>query len=289
MNASFSSKLQTINRPTLYVTLFVIVVIGLLFPIDLPVNVSGPTQQFYDAVEKAPVDKVAFVSTLWSASTKGENEAQTRVVLQHLMRRHIPFMLAGFGLDAQTTQLAQELAEEVTKEWNDKNPDFPYKYGENWINLGFRVDMAGTLKGAVVNLKSAYATDQVYRKPMDTYPMMKNIHNMQDVGIICEIAPSNGYKNWVGLVRGGTQAKLCYAVTSVMGPEMYDYLDARQIEGLLFGIRGAAEYEKLMGIKGFTFRAMTPISFAMIYLFLLIGLGNWGMYAAKRASAREAA
>jgi hypothetical protein len=39
-------------------------------------------------------------------------------------------------------------------------------------------------------------------------------------------------------------------------------------------MRGAAEYEKLLGTEGRAMRMMGGQSFAHLYLFLLIGLGN---------------
>jgi len=67
-----------------------------------------------------------------------------------------------------------------------------------------------------------------------------------------------------------------------MAPELYTYIDSGQMKGMLFGIKGAAEYERLLGIRGFTSRAITPVSLALVLLFVLIGLGNYGMYASRK-------
>jgi hypothetical protein len=277
MNPQLGRKLQSIPKPVLYFVLMSIVVIGLIVPLPLPLVVGPQARSMFEAIEDAPTDKIAVVSTLWSASTQGENRPQTRVILTHLMRRKIKFVLVAFGNDAQSTTLAQELAEEMTRETG-------YKYGEDWLNLGYKLDMPGALKGAVVSLEEVYKTDSIFRRPLSSYPMMHKTKSLKDAGILIEVAASSGFKNWLQFVKGTSKAKLCYGCTSVMGPEMYTYLDSGQISGLLFGIKGAAEYERLLGIAGFTTRAIGPISLALIYLFGLIGLGNYGMYLQRKGS-----
>lgn len=224
--------LTRINRHWLYGALLAIVVIGLIVPIPLPLAVSPEATRFYEAIESAPKDKLVLVSTLWSASTQGENRPQTQVVLKHLMKRHIRFALIAFG-DAQSTTLAQELAEEQAR-------IYKYEYGKDWINLGFRQDIAGTLKGMVRDINETLKTDSVNRRPLAEYPVMAGVRNVKDLSVIAEFSASGNYKSWVGLVVGSTNAAFCYAPTSVMAPELYTYLDSGQIRGMLFGIKGAA-------------------------------------------------
>ncbi len=270
----FWTKLQAIDRRYLYAALLIIVVLGLLVPIPLPLAVGPQARGFYQAIETADPNKIALVSTLWSASTQGENRPQTRVILEHLMRKRLRFALIAFG-DPQSTILAQEVAEGLAKQYH-------YEYGRDWINFGYRADIAGTLKGMVKDMRETLKRDSQEDKPLDQFPVMKGIHNIKDVNVIAEVSASGNYASWLGLVVGTTDAAFCYAPTSVMAPELYTYIDSGQMKGMLFGIKGAAEYERLLGIKGFTTRAITPVSLSLVLLFVLIGLGNYGMYAAKR-------
>lgn len=270
----FWTQLQAIDRRYLYAALLIIVIVGLLVPIPLPLAVGPQARGFYQAIETADPNKIALVSTLWSASTQGENRPQTRVILEHIMRKRLRFALIAFG-DPQSTILAQEVAEELAKQYH-------YEYGKDWINFGYRADIAGTLKGMVKDMRETLKRDSQENKPLDQFPVMKGIHNIKDVNVIAEVSASGNYASWLGLVVGTTDAAFCYAPTSVMAPELYTYIDSGQMKGMLFGIKGAAEYERLLGIKGFTTRAITPVSLSLVLLFVLIGLGNYGMYAAKR-------
>lgn len=283
----FWVKLQAIDRRYLYGALLAIVVVGLLVPIPLPLAVGPQARGFYEAIEEAAAKnarpgakrKIALVSTLWSASTQGENRPQTHVILEHMMRRRVPFALIAFG-DPQSTILAQEVAQGLAARYN-------YKYGEDWVNLGYRADIAGTLKGIVRDIHQIYKQDSVEKKPLSELPVMRDIRNIQDVAVICEVSASGNYVSWLGLVVGNTDAPFCYAPTSVMAPELYTYIDSGQMKGMLFGIKGAAEYERLLNIRGFTTRAITPVSLSLVLLFVLIALGNYGMYAAARKGGRS--
>jgi hypothetical protein len=273
---------QNIDRRILYLILLVLVIVGLLVPIPLPLVVGPQAHALYNAVGEAPQDKLAIVSTNWSASTQGENRPQTEVILRHLMHRHIRIALMAF--DQQSTTLARELVEELS-------PEYGYAYGKDWVNWGYRADVNGTLKGIVLSIPDTFKTDSQQRIPLtdlNRLPVMQGVHNTKDVGIIVEISPSGVYKPWIQFVVGSTPAKFGYGPTSVMAPELYNYIDAGQMVGMMFGIKGAAEYEKLLiehGIvkkAGFTTRAIAPVSLSLLLLFVLIGLGNYGMYATRK-------
>src|ERR1041384_8603173 len=103
MKPDFAHRIQNIDRRILYLVLLAIVVLGLVFPMPLPLIVGPTTQQFFDAIEQAPADKIVVISTTWSASTQGENRPQTQVVIEHLMRRKLRFALLAF--EPQSTNL----------------------------------------------------------------------------------------------------------------------------------------------------------------------------------------
>jgi hypothetical protein len=59
-----------------------------------------------------------------------------------------------------------------------------------------------------------------------------------------------------------------------MAPLAYPYLDSGQLVGMLTGMRGAAEYEQLLGYQDVGSWAMAGQSFAHAFILVLIVLGN---------------
>ena len=75
-----------------------------------------------------------------------------------------------------------------------------------------------------------------------------------------------------------------------MAPTYYPYLDSGQISGMLTGIKGAGDYEGLIGIR----RASAParrgaLSLVYFLIVVLIVLGNLGYYAGRTARRRAEA
>ncbi len=278
-----AERMMAVDRRILYAILLAVILFGLLVPVNLPLTMADPAKDLFAAIEATPVDKIAFVSTAWTNSTRGENAPQMTVLLRHLMQRKIKFALIQFG-NPEAAVLAQLLAEDVTKEYN-------YKYGTDWINMGYRQDMLGTLKAMRVDIPAVYRDDFFERKPLSTFPITAGLKTIKDVGIVVEVAPSGTYKFWIQLIQGGDKVPYGLAATSVMVPELYPYLDSKQMVGMLFGLKGAAEYEALLNLppdkRGST-RFLSPLSLSLIYLFLLIFLGNLGMYLTRRRAEVDA-
>ena len=63
-------------------------------------------------------------------------------------------------------------------------------------------------------------------------------------------------------------------VTAVSAPEYYPYLQSGQLQGLLGGMAGAAEYEKLREEKGTATQGMDAQSLAHVFVAICIVMGN---------------
>src|SRR5258708_11953877 len=134
--------LQTIDRRFIYLLLFLSVMVSLIFKVTLPVIPSNQTKGAFEAIEHAPLDKFALIGGDWAASTQGENGAQTRALLHHIMRRHIRF--AVYCFDPQGPGLMEKAITELA-------PRYQYKYGTDWVDWGFTPygSITATLKAMV--------------------------------------------------------------------------------------------------------------------------------------------
>src|SRR5947208_988685 len=70
--------------------------------------------------------------------------------------------------------------------------------------------------------------------------------------------------------------------TALSAPEYYPYLQAGQLLGLLGGMAGAAEYEKLRGEKGAATRGMDAQSMAHVFVAVMILAGNAVLWSRRR-------
>jgi len=257
------------------------VALPLLWPKKLSMITSWPAQDLYNFIEALPRDKVIIVTANWTASTYGENGLQTSALLTHLAKAHRPFVIWSWG-SPQGAELAQDIAEPIARRYH-------LKYGVDWVNWGFRVGSDTMLRGWANDVWAIIKND--YRgTPLDRLPLMARLHSYRDMGLIIDISsgswsgmPTIDY--YVQFLKGIHNVPLGYATTAIGIPEAFPYLDSGQIVGLLRGLAGAAEYEKLVGYSGEATQRMTPQSYGHFFIILLIVLGNIGYFLNRKKEA----
>ena len=274
---------QRIDRRVLYGLLALFVALPIAFPIPQPRPVVMPeTQAFYDTIEKLAADpaenkKLVIVSTNYGGGTLAENQTQTEAVLRHLMQHRLHFAIFSFATP-QGRELGRAVADKL-------QPEFKYVYGEDFVDLGFRPADAiePLLKTAVDDFPAAFVKD-VKGTALAQLPMMANIKTVNDVGLIIEITPSETLPPWLQFFQraGEKPIPTLYGPTAVMGPEKYPLLKSGQLQGMMLGLRGASEYETLLGIEGFGHRGGASLSLSHLLIIGLIALGNAGMWAERR-------
>ncbi|MCX7022908.1 MAG: hypothetical protein NTW26_11690, partial [bacterium] len=66
--------------------------------------------------------------------------------------------------------------------------------------------------------------------------------------------------------------------TAVSAPEFYAYMQTGQMEGILGGLKGAAEYEKMISRPADATRGMVAQMVVHVFIVILIFLGNLAYY-----------
>ncbi len=271
--------LQTVDRRVLYVLLMLSVTLPFFLTVRLPMRVSPATQALYDRIENLAPDDFVLLAIDWSAGTRGENGPQTEALITHLMRKKCRFAMLAF--EPQSPTLCQAIAERLGKEYGSIE-------GVNWINWGYRVDAKNFLKGFVQDIPAVIKTTnrQEDVTNLNKFPIMKGIKTASDIKLLINIAPSNIYQTYVQFVAGAKKVPMAVAPTSVMVPEVFNYLDSGQIIGMMPGLPGAGEYESLLGTNTKVTRFANSASFAHILIILFIVLGNVAMLLERRQNAR---
>jgi hypothetical protein len=111
---------------------------------------------------------------------------------------------------------------------------------------------------------------------------MQGIRTAKDIKFLIDITPSATYEAYIQFLQGPFQIPMGLAPTSVMVPEAFNRLDSKQIVGMMAGLKGAIEYEQLLGELGSANRASVSLSFAHLLVILFIVLGNVAMLLERR-------
>ena len=280
----FWQQLQTIDRRWIYAILIVSILIPLFDrKFNLPIIPSKQSKDFYQTIQQVPPGGMVLIDGWWSPGTRGENQWQTQAVLLHLMRRHLRFAILSF--DPQNNTLVQNMVDTLA-------PKYGYVEGRDYVNFGFRPPavFSQTLQAMATDLPGALKKDR-HGTPLAGMLAMKGIHTTQDLGAVVEVTPSATAEAWLGLagLRSGTHnVPFLLATTAVGAPTYYPYLDSGQIAGMLTGVKGAGDYEFLLGTSTFGTRATAALSLVYALVIGLIALGNIGYFAGRAAERRAA-
>lgn len=263
----------------MYLLLVVVVAIPLIWRLHMPIVVSPAVQSAYDAVENMPSDKIGLISVIWAAGTIAENRPQTEALMRHMFTSNKKFAVIAF--DPQGNKFSYDSGQRIAKELGKE-------YGKDWVHWGYRpsANLVPLLQSFPRNVPGTIGKDY-HGTPLSEIPMMKGVEDITDIGLVAEVTPSATLELWIAFVYGPYRTPLVYAPTAVMAPEGFNPLDAGQIEGMLTGMKGAAEYERLLGRADFATRAAGALSTSHMLIIVLIILGNIGYISARQRRDRQ--
>jgi hypothetical protein len=275
--------LGAIDRRLLYLGLFLVTLAPLVGKWALPLYITPPPQALANTIERLPPEKLVFISSNWEAGTQAETRPQMVAIVRHLIRRGIRFAILSIGA-VTAPQLAQTAVEQAIRL---EGKEGSWQYGRDWVNLGYKVATTPWIRSFILDISTAVSEDWK-NTPLAQIPVMQGVKKFGpegQVSMLIDITGSNTIDSWYQFLSP-TKTKIGLGCTAVMAPEQYPYLDSGQLSGMLTGMKGAAEYEQLINAPGFGLPAMAGQSFAHLYIFVLILLGNLSLLAGRRARRR---
>jgi len=267
-------KLPSLDRRALYVLLFLSVALPLLFPIGLVGSVSKSTQQFHALIESLQPGDVILISFDCEAASWAEIGPVARAVIQHAMKRDL--RIVGTSFLSEGTALGYRLLSELATEHGRT-------YGEDWAYLGFRPQYVAAMLGLGESITREFPTDYL-EQPTESLPIFAGVQSYRQIKLVISIADDSMPQYWVEYAGGRHGVPIAAGLSAVMLTTFTPYLDSRQLVGLVSGLKGAAEYEQLLGITGSGTRGMDAQSSAHLAIIVLVVVGNVIYFRGRRKS-----
>ena len=266
--------LLQMDRRIVFVLVALAVVAPLIMPLNLPIVVGDKVRRLYDAIDQLPPrSRPVLVSVDYDPSTVPELQPMTLAVLRHCFSKEIPVIVTT--MFPTGAGLARDAMETVAKEYPNLS------YGTDYAYMGYKPGYSLVILGIGENFQATYPSDG-YGTPSSKLPILKNVKNYDDIAIMVDFTASAAYEVWIMFAHQKYGCKVGAGVTAVMASDAYPYLNSGQLEGLLGGLSGAAEYEKLIGAPGTATIGMDAQSIAHILIIVLIILGNVAYFATRR-------
>ena len=267
-------KLLTLDRRWIYLLMGVFVV-GLFFVhLGLPIVPTSEVRSVYDQIEKmGPQDRL-WLAVDFDNSTAAECQPMVLAIMHHAFKRNVPLILTAYqppGLALAQTALAKVA------------PIYGKKENQDYVLMGIVPTYAGaTMLLAGVDFKSAFTSTSTGMKSAEV-PILANVRNYSDFNLVVTVAASSVVDNWIAFAHGRYNANVAIGVTGVMATNYYPFLQTNQLSGLIGGLKGAAEYETLVGVPGRAARGMDIQSITHLLVLGLIGLGNLAFFMDRRS------
>lgn len=269
---NFWQKLETIDRRWIYLLVAIAVIFPFIVPADLPISITPEAQMVFDAVEAVPDGSTVFVVFDYYPSTAAECEPMARTALRHFFRKNCKVItLSNIPLGGPS--MARAVTASVAAE-------FGKKYGEDYVNLGYKYGYVAVMTGMGTSIESIFPTDDD-GTPLSQLPLMKKVKNYKQIAFIFEVADNSTADYWVSIVNAQYGVPMVCGTTAVGAPKYYAFVAARQFLGLLGGMKGAAEYEILINHRDVAVTGMGAQSLVHLLIIALVIIGNLGYFLGK--------
>lgn len=271
----FFASLQSIDRRILYVIMAAVIVFATVKPMGLPIQVGAQTQSGYDFVAQLPAGSRVVFMFNYDASAAPELLPASIAMIHHMLDANLKVICLGMW--NQAGSMANLALTQIAKDCPDK------KYGEDFVNVGYRVGQIVWEGQAVADFVSALGTSDINGASLASMPIMQGVTAIADTALWVDMGAGDpGYKATVATV-GAAGVPIITGVTAVSVAEAMPYYQARQIQGLIMGMRGAAEYELLAQAPGKAIAGMDAQSLSHVLIILFIVIGNLGYFASRDA------
>lgn len=274
----FARRLLSLDRRLIFLLVAVVTLLPLLYPVGLPIRVSPEVQKIYDYMESLPAGSVLVLSLDFEPGSKPELYPMSLTFLRHAFRKHLKVL--GMTLWPAGVGLAESVFSQVAHESGKEK-------GQDYVFLGYAPGDANAIISMGQDFHAAFPSDYYGTQTADL-PLLKNIRTLRDVRYVVSLSAGfPGLDTWYVYGKEKYGFELGGGCTAVSAPRFYPLLDTGQINGLLGGLRGAAEYEILLRVEGKATAGMDAQSATHFLIIVLIVICNLGYFLSGQAGRRR--
>lgn len=240
--AKFFEKMQSLDRRWIYLVVALSIILPLVIPFNARTYVTEPTANVYKKIDSfaGREDRAILMCVSHDASTMAELFPMEVSILRHCFERKVKVFTICFMPAAKPLM---DYAINTAKE------DYDVQSGTDYLSFGYKPYglFLPILLGMGDDIAKAVETDDQGRK-IENLPIMQNITNYNEMNLVIDFAASAAVFSWITYARARFGVNVAAGITAVMAADNYPYLQSGQLIGMLSGLKGAAEYEKLLDV-----------------------------------------
>ena len=243
-----------------------VIVGGLVLHVSQPVPPGKSVRQVYDFIENLDEGSTVLLAMDFDPQAKAELEPMSLAILRHCMRRNLKVIGMTFWYTGNA--FANELFARVGEEFPDK------QVGRDYVYLGYKPGgFAQVITAMAENITGIFKQDYANTSTAGM-PVFQEVRSLKDVDYLIDLAAGNSPGFWIKYAGDKYTIEMAVGCTAVSGPDMFARLDTGQINGLIAGMRGAAEYEALIDHRDLGTDCMFAQSLIHVLVIGLVIAGN---------------
>jgi hypothetical protein len=273
-----ADRLLRLDRRVIFLVIGLCTLLPLLYPVGLPIRISPEVRAVHDYIENLPEGSVFLLSFDFDPASKPELYPQSIALLRHAFKKNL--RVIGMTLWLPGTGMAEGVMSQMAREAGKEN-------GKDYVFLGWSPGSSAVIINMGQDLYKAFPSDY-YNKPTKDLPVLHGVKSLRDVNYVVSLtAGTSGVESWYLFGKDKYKFELAGGCTGVIAPGLYPLLRSGQINGLIGGLRGAAEYEVLIQQHGRAVAGMDAQSATHFAIILLVIICNVLYLMSRSAGKRE--
>ncbi len=258
-----------VERRIVFLFIGIALTLPFFMQFNLPVPISPEVQAAFDELEKLPEGSKVLAAFDYDPPSAPELQPMAVAFMKYAFQRGLKVIIMGLW-----PQGPQQADQAIQKAFDDI-PGLKDKvtYGKDYVNLGFQSGNEFVILRMGESFKAMFLTD-LYNTPYDSIPLLRNVRNFSNIDYCFDFSAGKpGTVEWIQGAVDRFGLRMSAGNTAVQAPMAYPYLQAGQLDGLLGGMAGGAEFEKLTGQfdKATVFIKSQSFAHAVVIIFIIIG------------------
>lgn len=258
-------KISNLDKRIIFILIALSIVIPLIYPLFIKVNVNPEVRAVYDTIENLPAGSTVFLAMDFDPASKPELYPMAEAVLRHCFRKDLrvigmTFWVTGVGLGE--------------KAFNDIAHEYDKKYGTDYLYLGWKAgNYALVIQMGEESFTATFPVDH-YGQATADMPILQKAPSLKQIDYLVELAAGTTIGTWYYYGKLKYKFKMGGGCTGVMAASWYNLMKIEWLNGFMGGLRGAAEYEKLINKPSKATRGMDAQSVSHMLIIAMIIFGN---------------
>lgn len=279
-------RMMSLDRRWVFLFVALVCVITYVWPFSIPIRITNEVKAIFNYIDNLNEGDILFLGIDYDPNALAELHPMSYAIAEQAFRKkmRVIFVTLSQNGPGMADQAIRDISDSVKLDKTYNGVFYPGREiinGIDYVFLGYKPYPALVILGMGQNFRIPFPSDY-YGTPLDSIPMMKGVMNYDQVKCVVDFAAGNVADMWISYGQGRYNFPLALGMTGVMGADYYPYLNSGQIFGIMGGLLGAAQYEKLADNPGPAIDGMRIQVYAHIVIILFIIIGNIGFLVSRR-------